>query len=226
MTLTKNDMPFKITAPVGYVVEPVRYRGELCRVFVGDLLDHGRRHAQDYWLARGFVLPDASLLYATWEALYDQRHNSEKRSVETVRKLFDDDLKEHWLMTGTRIQYHASELDSILHNYNTPEQYLLTAKLGGKEGFVSDDYGLVIQALFETDNVGKFRNVVEWIAGVPKKQTCLWSEYADEYNTHALVLGVDDSDSRFNIDADDGYLSLPVRAVAVKKYFKKNRGTK
>ena len=104
-------------------------------------------------------------------------------------------------MTSTRINYSASGLDEIIHDYGQESQYSLEADIVGPNWYVNAQSGLdgSIEALLGISNLADVENVFKWIS---EKKPFLWRSNAkpNKKDVRALVLGVGDGSS-FGIDA-------------------------
>ena len=206
-----------------YIISPVLYRGELYQVSLGaDLLDGGKKHTQDQWVdalqGTEWRLPSAPLMLGLLSTLYSVRDGTDASLVAEVQEKLKKDFKDLWMMTGTRIKYATNGLDTVLHEYRSPEEYSLEAPILGPDGWVtpSCEYGPSIDALLETTDLAALESVSEWASG---KKPYLWrvNNTPSSEVQRALVLGVVSSDGFF-IDANysiDG--SRPARGVAVQK---------
>jgi hypothetical protein len=208
-----------------YVISSVAYRDGLYEVSLSkELLDSGTMRTQDDWVAHlassEWRLPSGPLAIALYTTLYTARKGPHTKTIAAIQRKLRKDHKEYWMSTGTRIKYSPNGLDTIIHEYGTPDANDLSAEVVGPDDWVTPESGFegVITALLGTCNIPLLEDVSAWASG---KKPYLWRvnnapSFEDE---RALVLGVSNG-GRFNIDANYNVnINRPARGVAVRKIF-------
>jgi len=186
-----------------YTMTGVLYQGSLCRVDLAKaLLDNGASRTQDQWVQYSqeverndaFRVGDFPLYHALFTTLYRNRDTPQyQEAIEQARTFIDKQMKAKWLTTLTRIGYQPSGQDTIIHNYNMPNQSTLQADVTGPDGLVSTLQGetALFKDLLGTEDMQEIQNVYHWLTNVP---LYLW-------RVNAKPPQIDERVARFDADA-------------------------
>lgn len=203
-----------------------------------ELLDNGQNHTQEDWMGltedSEFKVPDAPLYHATIAALFENQDHpiaEQQDLVEIVRGVFQQDFKDHYMMTSTRAKYAGKKKgrfkkqqpDVVTHDWKTPRARTAKGSFVGPDGYVNSacEFDDVLEAIFESNDLTLIEEAYEWV-GQQGKKPYLWriNNKLDNDIERAVVLGVSDYDW-FNVDANDVISSdRPVRGVVTQR--KKN----
>lgn len=198
---TLTEVPFKIVSPQSfYTIQGVRLpSGAYGDVQVTEkLLDNGesrtQRGWQDYRNETGWGPGSGPLITAVLTTLYDNRA---AEGVEELRKILGDDFKNRWMMTATGITYRAGASDIVTHDFGTPEQRTLEARLVGSNGLINERMSEEIQALLGSRDISKIINVYKWVTG---KGSYLWRLNKQPEQDQELVLVLGNYDFYYDLD--------------------------
>jgi len=146
-------------------VPGVVYRGKTgAYEFVGEMVPAMTQEKQ--MEKYGVKIPSAPLFWAIADRAYELR-NENPDSAETLRSFLQQGLRKY-PNTSSRIIYEPFGQDEIIHNYNTSEQYSLSADIVGSDGEITDIPDKeVLEALLETKDIDKINKVSNWINGTP-----------------------------------------------------------
>lgn len=184
-----------------YRITGVNYRNNIHSVnFTKELLDNGAKKTQDKWVEYSlepenrFIVGDMSLYHSIFTTLYKNKDNTMyKDQIEEVRKFLDKILKQHWIMTLTRIQYQPSGKDKVIHNFKMPDQYEIFEDITAPDEWVKNSTNnLPYKALLGTSNLTEINNVYNWLTGV--------DPYL--YRLNNKPQNIDARVARFNADSD------------------------
>ena len=137
------------------------------------LLDNGNTKTQDQWAEysriakqnNSFYTADFPLYNSLFTALFNRRN---EKAAEEIRKFLNEQFEKNWLITLTRIKYMPEGLDEIIHNYKTPDQYIIKENISGPDGYLKDRETNAQPALNavlgskKTDEIGE---IYKWITG-------------------------------------------------------------
>ena len=187
-----------------------------------ELLENGATKKQQEWIAATqsteWKIPDMQLYHATFATLYRHKDHAAKEQQKLVKELqqvFKTDFApdKSYMTTSTRIQYAASRLDKVTHNFGYPFAQEHSLVLVGRDACVAPSSGLEAQmeVLLGSRDLAEIKTVYKWISG---KNPYLWrlEQAPAQDEEQAVVLGC--YSYRFNIYCDGGSdISWPSRGV-------------
>ena len=174
-----------------------------------ELLENGATKKQQEWIAATqsteWKIPNMRLYHATLATLYRHKDHAAKEQQKLVKELqqvFKTDFfsGKLYMTTSTRIQYAASGLDNVTHNFGYPfaQKHLLA--LAGQDGYVDSSSGMEAQmeVLLGSRDLAEIEKMYEWVSG---KKPYLWrlEQALQQDEERAAVLGCNYGINRFNI---------------------------
>ncbi|MBI5065826.1 hypothetical protein HZA97_06320 [Candidatus Woesearchaeota archaeon] len=196
-----------------YKLTNLMHYGELCS-FIWDkkLLDGGKGHTQDEWIKITSKLPDVSVYFSTFLALYENKDGPQAELIEKVKQMFLKDFSEDFMMTSTRVIYKTKGVDELIHDYGVGFHPHIHTTVIGKRGDIIYGGDNVIPALFDTSDYQKVNEVFKWITG---KDAYLWRYEHKLSNDKDIAVFLGGS-AKFGINACEGYANIrPARGVSV-----------
>src|SRR3989344_4579553 len=149
-TKVDSETPINLTSTQdSWKIEGVEYRDGIYTVNLAkQLLDNGNLKTQQEWIDyrnqsqknRGFYTADMPLHHSIFKALYQQRDTTEAKEV---REFLEQQFKEKWLQTLTRITYTPKGEDKLTHkdayiwriNKNPKQNLERVARFGSDSGW-------------------------------------------------------------------------------------------
>src|SRR3989344_1031013 len=147
-----------------------------------ELLENGATKKQQEWIAATqsteWKIPNMRLYHATLATLYRHKDHAAKEQQKLVKELqqvFKTDFfsDKPNMTTSTRIQYAASRLDKVTHNFGYPFAQEHSLVLVGRDACVAPSSGLEAQmeVLLGSRDLAEIKTVYKWISG---KNPYLW----------------------------------------------------
>ncbi len=207
----------------GYVLKCVPLRDEILTVgWSKDLLDDGKAHDLDRWneftKTKDYKIPSTELYFASLLALYENRNGPQADLIGKIILVFARDFANSFMMTSTRVTYMAKNKDKIMHSYgNNPK--VVVMDFCGSDGYVNSEnkFEAEMEVLLGTNNCEKVEEVFKWVTG---NLTYFWriNNKPNSKDERAVVFGVSNISSNFNINASEG-ISRPARGVVARENF-------
>ena len=181
-----------------WTISDVNYRGKIWNIDLSkSLLDNGNAKTQDEWAEYSkqakqnneFYVGDMPLYYAVFTALFNQK---DKPESQEARDFIQEQMREKWLMTLTRIAYQPKGKDKIIHNYNLLDEYKIRENMVGEDKFIESGDGLALNAILGTDNINEINQVYQFINGT---KGYIWRLNFKPKN-------IDERVARFSADSD------------------------
>jgi len=153
-------------------ISNVNYRNGICTVDLAKaLLDNGAAKTQDEWSRyreavpqNGFYPGDMPFYHALFTVLFKQK---DKPESEEARAFIQEQMRNNWLTTLTRIAYQPRGKDKIIHNFGTKDQYEVEENIIGKNQVIEQADSKALEALLGTSDVNKIKQVYNWINQTP-----------------------------------------------------------
>ena len=142
-------------------------------------------------------LADSILHFSIFDASYKLR-NKHSQDIEGLRKFLQSSLRKY-PNTSTRVVYNPQEeLDNIIHNYGTPDEYILRGNFVGDDGWIRNiKHKKVLTSLLGTDNIKKINEISQWLTNT---NTYLWRLNSKPLQKDEGVVGFDASSGRLDLD--------------------------
>ncbi len=124
----------------------------------GDLINHSIKEKK-----KGNPCIGDSILTFTIMSTANKLMEKYPKEIDGLRKFLQSSLNQH-PNTLTRVGYNPQgEIDNIIHNYGTPNEYTLKQNLVGEDGWISDIKDKkVLKSLLGTDNIKKINEISQW----------------------------------------------------------------
>ena len=114
-----------------------------------------------------FLFPSYPLQHSIISALEQNKDNPNfKEKIEEIRLFIKKTALKSWLMTSTRIKYRENGKDSVIHNYNLPDQYEIQENFVDPDGFITKPETKAqpaLKALLGVDDLQEINNVYKWL---------------------------------------------------------------
>ena len=181
-------------------IEGVEYRDGIYTVNLAkQLLDNGKAKTQQEWIdyrnqSNSFYTADMPLHHSIFKALYQQRDTTEAKEA---RKFLEQQFREKWLQTLTRITYTPKGKDKLTHNIGTQEQYEINENIVGEnEQIINIKKPKFLEALLGSSNKEEINNIYKWITN---KDAHIWRINKNPKQNLERV-------ARFDLGSDWAYL--------------------
>jgi len=186
-------------------IEGVEYKNGIYNVNLSkQLLDNGNSKTQQQWAdyrnqTNGFYTADMPLHHAIFKALYQQRDTNQAKEA---REFLEQQFREKWLTTLTRITYTPRGKDKATHNFGTQEQYEIDENIIGEDGWIKNlKKPKFLEAILGSSDIKEINNIYTWITN---KEAYIWRvNSAPEQNTERVARFYAVS-GRADLDCDRG----------------------
>jgi hypothetical protein len=162
-----------------------------------NLLDGGKSHTQDEWVALTKRLPSAKQYNAIILSLYankDHANSQQRALVEEAKEMLKQDFVKHYMMTSTRVAYQSAGKDKVIHDLRYAGQHTIDEDVVGPHAWINATSRIEnpIKAILGTDNLAEIEQAYEWLSG---KKPYLWrlNSKPTQEDMRAVVLGLLDS---------------------------------
>ena len=182
-TKVDSETPINLTSTQdSWKIEGVEYRDGIYTVNLAkQLLDNGNSKTQQEWTnyrnqSNSFYTADMPLHHSIFKALYQQRDTTEAKEA---REFLEQQFREKWLQTLTRITYTPKgkdklthKKDKVIHNIGTQEQYEINENIVGESGqIINIKTPKFLEALLGSSNKEEINNIYKWITN---KDAYIW----------------------------------------------------
>ncbi len=175
--ISKKDSKLGITDYTSFLVEEfadsykltnLMHYDELCSfVWDKELLDGGKGHTQDEWSKMTPKLPDVSVYFSSFLALYENKDGPQAELIEKIKQMFVKDFNEDFMMTSTRVIYKQNSVDEVIHDYGFSFHPLIRTNFVGNHGdIIHKGFDKIVGALFGTNDCEKVNKVFNWVTGM------------------------------------------------------------
>ena len=175
---TEGSHDFSLEALAdSWKINGVQYRNGIYQVELSKQLlpsgtqdEHAARSREA--ITRGeYQVGDFPLYFSTKRALFlNKDAPGFKDEIEQIRAFLQKQIREHRLVTLTRIRNTHSGQEKVIHNYKLDDQYELEEDLVGPDEWVKDSQNsLPYKALLGADNLQEIDAVYNWLNGTPAR---------------------------------------------------------
>ena len=215
-TKVDSETPTNLTSTQdSWKIEGVEYRDGIYTVNLAkQLLDNGKAKTQNQWTdyrnqSNSFYTADMPLHHSIFKALYQQRDTTEAKEA---REFLEQQFREKWLQTLTRITYTPKGKDKLTHNIGTQEQYEINENIVGENGqIINIKTPKFLEALLGSSNKEEINNIYKWITN---KDAYIWRINKNPKQNLERVAGFDSDSDWANLDCDR-YLGISYASLGV-----------